>query len=108
MAATGSHEWFEREAFCAVVASIFAAAALQDFRHFDRASGGDLSDAVDQIYATSACRTDARMRNHVSGVGRDEEVDEDLFSGSGVVTDEGWRGVGGNQLTPLMLFMLSV
>lgn len=36
---------------------------------------------------TPGCRTDARMRNHVSGVGRDEEVDEDLFSGSGVVTD---------------------
>ena len=36
---------------------------------------------------TPVCRTDARMRNHVSGVGRDEEVDEDLFSGSGVVTD---------------------
>ena len=48
------------------------------------------------------------MRNHLPGVGRDVEVDEDLFSGPGVVTDKDWRGVGGNQLTPVMLFMLSV
>ena len=38
---------------------------------FDIASGGDLSDAVDQIDAARVCRTDAGKTSSVSLIGRD-------------------------------------
>jgi len=72
-----------------------------------QASSSGLELTEEPAFA-SLLRSDTRMRNHLPGVGRDVEVDEDLFSGPGVVTDKDWRGVGGNQLTPVMLFMLSV